>query len=167
MLPILLGFRKQVSMANAQHMNEIESRDIPRWIIFFGVLLAAIGIISGLLGVIAPTLFFSDFPNFDQWNEISYVTTGWGIRNLGMGAAMIIALWLRMPSAIGAVFSMRFLTEAGDLINTLVTGHGSMGQSLIVVAVVWVLVFLVPEALAARWGIRAALRNDHGASTAK
>lgn len=154
-------------MANSNYMNEIASRDIPRWIFFFGLLLAAIGIISGLLGVIAPTMFFSDFPNFDQWNEISFVTTGWGIRNLAMGAAMIIALWLRMPSAIGAVFSMRFLTELGDLINTLITGHGSMGQSLFVVAAVWILVFLVPEALAARWGISNALRTNPEAPLAK
>lgn len=126
---------------------------LPKWIIYFGCLLATIGIVAGFLGVISPTKFFNDFPNFTQWADISYVTTGWGIRNLAMGAAMLLALWLRMPSAIGMVFSMRFLTELGDLLNTLFTGHGSMGAPLAIVAVVWIVVFLIPETLAASWGL--------------
>ena len=88
---------------------------LPKWIFYFGCFLATLGIVAGVLGIISPTKFFSDFPNFTQWTEISYVTTGWGIRSLTMGIAMIFALWFRMPSAIGVVFSMRFLTEMGDL----------------------------------------------------
>lgn len=133
------------------------SGNIPKWIFYFGCLLATIGIVAGLLGVVSPTTFFNDFNTFSQWSEIPYVTTGWGIRNLAMGATMILALWLRMPSAIGAVFSMRFLTELGDLLNTLATGHGSQGVPLGVVAAVWIIVLLIPEALAARWGIIRAL----------
>lgn len=140
-------------MKNNDVVPITEFCDVPKWIIYFGYLLATIGIISGLLGLFSPTMFFSDFPNFIEWNEIPYVTTGWGIRNLAMGVAMVIVLWLKAPSAIGAIFSMRFLTELGDLLNTLATGHGSMGQPLMLVAAVWILVFLVPEALAARWGM--------------
>ncbi|MBE9029299.1 hypothetical protein IQ266_05925 [filamentous cyanobacterium LEGE 11480] len=88
---------------------------LPNWIVYLGCLLATIGIVTGLLGVISPTKFFSDFPNFTQWSDISYVTTGWGIRNLAMGAVMLLTLWLRTPSAIAVVFSMRFLTELADL----------------------------------------------------
>lgn len=102
---------------------------------------------------------FNDFPEFTNWTDISYVTTGWGIRNLAMAGAMILALWLKTPSAIGVVFTMGFLTEAGDLINTLVTGHGSMGAPLIVVVIAWIVVFLIPEVLAARWGITRVLVN--------
>lgn len=133
------------------------SDNLPKWIFYFGCLLATIGIIAGLLGVVSPTKFFSDFPNFTQWSEISYVTTGWGIRNLAMGTVMLLALWLRTPSAITVVFSMRFLTELGDLLNTLTTRHGSIGASLGIVAVVWIVVFLVPEVLAVRWGISRAI----------
>lgn len=131
--------------------------NLPKWIFYFGCLLIVIGGGSGLLGVLSPTTFFNDFPNFTAWAEIPYVTTGWGIRNLTMAAAMILALWLGTPSAIGVVFAMRFLTEAGDLLNTLATGHGSMGQSLSVVAVLWIVVFLIPEGLAARWGLTRAI----------
>ena len=133
------------------------SNHLPKWIFYFGCLLATIGITAGLLGIVSPTKFFSDFPNFTQWSEISYVTTGWGIRNLAMGSVMLLALWLRMPSAIAVVFSMRFLTELGDLFNTLATRHGSMGSPLSIVAVVWIVVFLIPEVLAARWGITRAI----------
>ncbi len=138
-------------MANTPTTNA--SNGLPPWIVYFGCLLAIIGIVAGLFGVVTPTKFFNDFPNFTQWAEISYVTTAWGIRNLAMGAAMLLVLWLRTPSAIGVVFSMRFLTELGDLLNTLATGHGSMGMPLGLVAAVWIVVFLLPEALAARWGI--------------
>lgn len=133
------------------------SDNLPSWIFYFGCFLATIGIVAGLLGVISPTKFFSDFPDFTQWAEISYVTTGWGIRSLAMGAVMIFALWLRLPSAIAVVFSMRFMTELGDLLNTLTSGHGSMGLPLALVAVVWIVVFLVPEALALRWGLTRAI----------
>lgn len=126
---------------------------LPKWIFYFGCFLATLGIVAGMIGIISPTKFFSDFPNFTQWTEISYVTTGWGIRSLTMGIAMIFALWLRMPSAIGVVFSMRFLTEMGDLLNTLTTGHGSMGAPLTILTVVWIVIFLIPEALAVRWGL--------------
>lgn len=132
--------------------SDVQAR-LPKWIFFFGCLLIVIGGGAGLLGIVSPITFFNDFPHFNSWSEIPYVTTGWGIRNVAMAAAMIIALWLKTPSAIGVVFSMRLFTETGDLLNTLATGHGSLGQSLLVVAVVWTVVFLIPEALAARWGL--------------
>lgn len=138
------------------------STELPAWIFFFGCLLTLVGLGAGILGLVAPTAFFSDFPKFSQWGDISYVTTGWGIRNLGMALAMIIALWLKLPGAIGAVFSMRFLTESGDLLNTLFTGHGSMNAPLIMVAVLWIALFLIPEALAARWGLTTALNSYKG-----
>jgi hypothetical protein len=144
-------------MANEHSQSKNNADDLPKWIFYFGLLLAIIGGGAGLLGIFSPTAFFSDFPEFSGWAEISYVTTGWGIRNLAMCAAMLFALWIKAPSVIGLVFSMRFLTEAGDLLNTLVTGHGSMDTSLGVVAVVWIVVFLIPEVLAARWGIIRAL----------
>lgn len=136
------------------------SDSLPKWVLYFGCLLAVIGTGAGLLGAVAPTQFFSDFPNVTQWPEISYVTTGWGIRNLAMGAAMLLALWLKTPSVIGIIFSMRFLTELGDLLNTLITGHGSLGIPLAVLATAWTVAFLIPEALAARWGITRALNRN-------
>lgn len=148
-------------MTDENSLGKDGSDDLPKWIFYFGCLLILIGCGSGLLGLFSPITFFNDFPNFTGWNDISYVTTGWGIRNLAMGAAMILALWLRTPSAIGVIFSMRFLTESGDLLNTLATGHGGMGQSLGVVAVIWIVVFLIPEALAARWGLTRALALKH------
>lgn len=137
---------------------------LPKWIFYFGCLLALIGGGAGLLGVISPTTFFNDFPSFTGWTDISYVTTGWGIRNLAMCGALLLALWLKTPSAIGVVFTMRFLTESGDLLNTLTTGHGSMGAPLVMVALLWTVVFLIPEALAAWWGISRAIALKNEAS---
>lgn len=144
-------------MTTADGLSKERIDKLPKWIFYFGFLLAVIGGVAGLLGVISPTAFFSDFPGFAFWGDISYVTTGWGIRNLAMAAAMLLALWLKTPSAVGVIFSMRFLTEASDLLNTLATGHGSMGAPLVLVAVLWVCLFLIPEAMAARWGITRAL----------
>lgn len=130
-----------------------KSNSLPNWIFYYGCFLAILGIVAGSLVIISPTKFFSDFPNFIQWSEISYITASWGVRSLTMGVAMAIALWFKRPSAIGVVFSMRFLTETGDLINTLATGHGSMSLPLSALMMVWVVVFLIPEALAVRWGV--------------
>ena len=135
--------------------------DVPKWILIYGSLLVVIGIGSGLLGLIAPTKFFNDFPGFANWGEIDFVTNAWGIRNVAMAIAMILVLWLRSPSAIAVIFSMRFFTELGDLINSIVTGHGIMGPSLIIFTAVWILLCSVPEALAALWGFRTAKRAQN------
>eukprot|EP00903_Cladosiphon_okamuranus_P012400 g11622.t1 len=132
------------------------SPETPRWVFNLGCLLVAVGGMAGSLGLFAPTMFFSDFPSFSQWEEISFVTTAWGIRNFGMALAMVLALWLESPGAIGVVFSMRFLTETGDLLSTLCTGHGSFDTPPFVLAAIWIALFLVPEALAAQWGLTAA-----------
>lgn len=136
----------------------------PKWIRYFGIFLGAFGVIVGTIGVVKPVLFFNDFPNFSQWQDIAYITTGWGVRSLAAGIAMFVALWLHSPSAIAAVFSMRFATELGDLVNTISTGHGTLGLSATSLSIVWVVLFLLPEAKAAHWGFKAALHDKHHAS---
>ena len=133
--------------------------NMPKWIMIYGGLLVIVGLGSGMIGLLAPSEFFNDFPNFSEWAEISFVTNAWGIRNIAMAIAMIIALWLRTPTVIAAVFSMRFLTELGDLLNSIITGHGIMGSSLIVFIIVWILLCSVPEFLAARWGFKTAAKR--------
>lgn len=132
---------------------------VPKWIMIYGSLLVLVGLGSGLLGIFAPTQFFNDFPNVTNWNDFDFVTNAWGIRNVAMAIAMIVVLWLRSPAAIAAVFSMRFLTELGDLLNSVVTGHGIVGSSLIIFIIVWILLCSIPEALAALWGFRAAAKE--------
>lgn len=132
---------------------------VPKWIMIYGSLLVLVGLGSGLLGIFAPTQFFSDFPNVTNWNDFDFVTNAWGIRNVAMAIAMIVVLWLRSPAAIAAVFSMRFLTELGDLLNSVVTGHGIVGSSLITFIIVWILLCSIPEALAALWGFRAVAKE--------
>jgi len=53
------------------------------------------------------------------------------------------------------------MTELGDLINTLFTGHGSMDMPLTALAAVWIVAFLIPEALAAQWGVRTAIATSN------
>jgi hypothetical protein len=132
-------------------MNE-STPHVPRWILLFGGFLALVGLGTGLCGVFAPTLFFNDFHGFIGWDEIRSVTTSWGIRNVGMALAMLAALVLRTPSALAVVFTMRLFTEASDLANALATGHGTMGAPGWALALGWIALLLVPEALAARWG---------------
>jgi hypothetical protein len=132
-------------------MNKIQT---PKWIKFFGVFLGVFGLVAGAIGIFNPVMFFNDFPAFTQWHDIAFITTGWGVRSMAAGVAMFIALRLGSPGAIAAVFGMRFITELGDLINTIATGHGALGMSLTALSVVWVLVFLLPEAKAAHWGVK-------------
>lgn len=127
---------------------------IPRWIFFYGCLLATISLATGLIGLFAPTMFFSDFPGFDRWAEITFVTNTFGIRNLALSAGMILALVLRVPAGIAVIFSMRCLVELGDILNTLVTGHGDFGTPSVVLVLAGLALFIIPEGLAALWGVR-------------
>lgn len=131
----------------------MNANQTPKWIVYFGCFLGLFGLAVGAIGVSNPVLFFNDFPMFTQWSDIAYITTGWGVRSFAAGVAMFVALKLASPGGIAAVFCMRFVTELGDLINAVTTGHGTLGWSLTVLSVVWVVVFLLPEALAARWGL--------------
>ncbi|MEP3889496.1 MAG: hypothetical protein ABJN69_03455 [Hellea sp.] len=126
---------------------------VPRWIIFFGTFLAIFGLATGLVGIFKPTLFFNDFPNFTQWDDISFITNSWGVRNIALAVGLGVAIWLRSAAAIGAVFAMRFVNETGDLLNILTSDHGSFGLPAAALAVGWVACFMVPEALAAKWGL--------------
>ena len=134
----------------------MHSNQIPKWIVYFGTFLGAFGLVVGAIGIFNPVLFFNDFPAFTQWDDIAYITTGWGVRSFAAGVAMLIALKLGSPGGIAVVFCMRFVTELCDLINAVTTGHGTLGLSLAVLTAAWVVVFLLPEALAARWGFKAA-----------
>ncbi|MEM9435631.1 MAG: hypothetical protein AAGA15_01210 [Pseudomonadota bacterium] len=132
---------------------------LPKWIFYYGCFLALIGFSTGFIGLFAPTLFFSDFPDFDQWEEIKFVTNTFGIRNFAMCAALVLALWLKLPAGIAVAFGMRSLTELGDTLNTVVTGHGANGLPIVALFLGGMALFVIPEALAARWGIRAALAD--------
>lgn len=99
-------------------------------------------------------MFFSDFPGFDRWDEITFVTNTFGIRNLALSSGMIVALWLRQPARIAVVLAMRCLVELGDILNTVVTGHGNYGSPLVVLIGFGLILFIIPEGLAALWGIR-------------
>ncbi|MEM6693406.1 MAG: hypothetical protein AAF626_01915 [Pseudomonadota bacterium] len=134
---------------------------LPKWIFFYGCFLAVIGFATAMIGLFAPTMFFNDFPDFDQWEEISFVTNTFGIRNLAMCAALVTALWLRAPAAIAVAFGMRSLTELGDILNTVFTGHGTMGAPIPALLIGGFALFVIPEALAARWGMRATLADRH------
>ena len=127
---------------------------IPKWIFFYGCVLAVISLGTGLIGLFAPTMFFSDFPDFDTWDEITFVTNTFGIRNLALSAGMVLALYLRQPAAIAIIFAIRCLVETGDILNTMVTGHGTNGLPVILLVVIGLALFIIPEALAAIWGVR-------------
>lgn len=129
----------------------MKTTKVPFWIVLFGGFLAVVGLGAGITAVVDPTKFFSDYSLAVPWSEISAITAGHGVRSLGGAVAMIVALWSRQPGAIAAVFSMRFLTELGDLLLVLSTGHGPQVPAPILIAA-WVILFLVPEAIAARWG---------------
>lgn len=127
---------------------------IPKWIFYYGCVLAVISLGTGLIGLFAPTMFFSDFPDFDQWDDITFVTNTFGIRNLALSAGMVLALYLRQPAAIAVIFGVRCLVESGDILNAVMTGHGTNGMPAIVVVSFGLALFIIPEALAAIWGIR-------------
>lgn len=101
---------------------------IPKWILWYGAIIMAgfpflIGIMT-LTGSNLGTITLADG---------SLVDTGlfkYAIRNIAAGVVMALAVYMRSAAMLIVLFVMRYITEAGDLLDSLL--FGDMGATAII-----------------------------------
>lgn len=124
-------------------MNKIK---IPTWINFFGVFLAAFGLLLGVMGYFIPDMVIPGFTgDTDAHNMAIWMTSA---RNVAMGVVMIYALVSKNPALIGLAFIMRLVTEFFDMFGT--AASGVMGVPSAAIYGAYILLFIIPEILAIR-----------------
>jgi hypothetical protein len=116
---------------------------IPLWITLFGSFLVLIGLYAGVACYTNVGSFIAGYTT----DTIPHKYGAWemGARNLSMALVMLLALISRHPRLIGLAFIMRVLTETQDMVIGAITG--AMGMPTPVVIGVFVLLFIIPEAV--------------------
>ncbi|MBP8000843.1 MAG: hypothetical protein KA314_16400 [Chloroflexi bacterium] len=114
---------------------------IPRWILWYAGFLTLLSLSTSLMGYFAPQYIFANLGiDFVQAEPISYF---YAARNVGVLVLCLFGLFTRDSKTLLAMFVLRFVVESLDLIATLKFGIGGMNP--VVMAVTWLIVFLVPE----------------------
>ncbi|MCH8906388.1 MAG: hypothetical protein IH840_04790 [Candidatus Heimdallarchaeota archaeon] len=122
-------------------MSDSATDDLPRWMMWYGVLV----MIGAPLAFGLMTFFTADLGEVTLLNGTT-IDTGnvkYGLRNLVAAIIAGLALYKRSKRMMLLVFIMRFLTEFGDFLDTVVYGSLS-SMELIFFFVFMVVVFLAP-----------------------
>ncbi len=121
------------------------TRPIPRWILYYVGFLTVLSLSTSLMGYFAPQYIFAnlgiDFANAKP------ITFFYAARNAGILALCLFGLLTRDSKVLLSMLVLRFVVELLDLVATLKFGVG--GFNSIILAVTWVIVFLIPEFWAA------------------
>lgn len=128
-------------------MTDTHHDAIPKWIFWYGaIILAGFPLVTGVItltGSNIGTVALADGTQMD---------TGlfkYAIRNIAAAVAMGFALYMRSAAMLVVVLIMRFITEAGDLLDGLL--FGDMGTTGILSYIGLMVVFaFVPYTIAIR-----------------
>ena len=119
-------------------------REFPKWIEYYTLFLAVLGIGAGLTSYLAPHLMFSNIKV--DFAEISTATGMFAARNIAFGIMAIWAYLSKEPKYLFLLFVGRIVTEIQDLGVILSTEAVPVPAIALVIA--WFAFFLVPEFLA-------------------
>jgi hypothetical protein len=109
--------------------------EVPTWTVVIAAIFGLIGIaVSGLIFVNPAAAPMT--AGIDMTEEVRSLVTGYAIRNSITALVLLIAVWMRTPTALFAAVSGRLITELMDGAKVLATG---VDWGLLVV-----LVLLVP-----------------------
>ncbi|MER2599909.1 MAG: hypothetical protein ABTQ73_10345 [Caldilineales bacterium] len=118
---------------------------IPRWIMYYAGFLTLLSLSTALMGYFAPQrIFMNTGIAFDNAQPITFF---YATRNMGIFALGLFALFKRDGKMLFSLLLLRFVVELLDMIFTLKFGIG--GFNAAAVAIVWTVVFLIPEFAAA------------------
>lgn len=118
---------------------------IPRWILYYVGFLTLLSLSTTLMGYFAPQYIFSNLGiDFANAQSISYF---YAARNAGILVLCLFGLFTQDSKVLLSMLILRFVVELLDLVATLKFGIGGMNP--MVMAVTWLIVFLIPEFWAA------------------
>lgn len=126
----------------------IEKQDkIPTWIFWYGIIvMVGAPLIFGIMTITGPDIGTKTLA------DGSTIDTGlfkYGIRNIAAAVITGFALYKRSAAMLLVVFIMRFITEAGDLLDAYLFG-GLDTTSLLSYAAMMVFIAFVPYSLGIR-----------------
>jgi len=122
-----------------------DQNSVRRWILFYVGFLALLSFSTSILGYFAPEYIFTN--TGISFEDIQPVTFFYATRNVGIFILCLFGLIKRDPKVLFSVLLMRFVVELLDLVFTIKFGIG--GFNPFIVAIVWIIVFLIPEFLGA------------------
>lgn len=91
----------------------IIANGVPRWVTGLAILIGLFSMVAGLAIMADPTIMDIDD---------SVVGRQWGGRNIGLGAALVVAVVLRDARAYVAGFGAGLFRDIGDLVGALDDG---------------------------------------------
>lgn len=119
-------------------------RNYPKWIEYYALFLAVIGIGAGLTSYFAPQLMFSNISV--DFSEISTATGMFAGRNIAFGVIAFVAFFSKDPKYLLLLFIGRIVTEIQDL--GVIISTNAVPIPAIALVLVWAVSFLIPEFLA-------------------
>lgn len=123
----------------------MNTNSVPRWILWYVGFLTVLSVSTSIMGYFAPHYIFANLGiDFAQAEPISYF---YAARNAGVLVLCLFGLFTKDAKVLLSMFVLRFVVELLDLVATLKFGIG--GFHPFVMAVTWLIVFLVPEFWAA------------------
>lgn len=117
---------------------------IPRWVLGYTAALTVVVAATAVGAYVSPSSLLGHLPD-----GAAPAVWFYGARNAGFTVALCYALWKRGPAALAAVLTGRFVVDLLDLLATLRFDLGR-GMSAPLLIVVWVALFLGPQAAALR-----------------
>lgn len=120
---------------------------IPKWIYWYGaIIMVGAPFIFGVMTLMDPNI---GMVTLEDGSKIDTALFKYGVRNIAAALITAFALYKRSASILLAVFIMRFMIEAGDLIDSLLFA-GLDTTSNIIYAALMVFLAYIPYALGIR-----------------
>lgn len=123
-------------------------KNIPFWITAYTAFLVILGFGAAVTIYFAPELMYRAISI--DFKSIATITGMLAARNAAMGVIALVALFRSNSSFSLALFIGRLVTELQDVI-ILATTNAAPGLPISVLALVWLVVFIVPELLAIKF----------------
>lgn len=128
-------------------MTTEKTNAIPKWILWYGAIIAAaVPFFLGTMTLLGPNLGSVALADGSQ---IDTALFKYGLRNIAAAVAMAFAVYMRSAAMLLVVFIMRFMTEAGDLLDSVLFG-GLDTTSILAYAGLMIVVAYVPYTIAIR-----------------
>ncbi len=127
-------------------MNVIRANGVPIWITGLAILFGAMGTFLGVNALINPDTAVGFIDGADV------LALSWAGRNLGLGVALLAAVFMRSASGYAVAFGASMFREIGDIFAQTVgdTGFGIPTLAVLVVIEIVCVAFCVRAALAER-----------------